>query len=38
MYTTKLEEYSMTEESQSIEEEWVNVKGGIMRTWKEEIW
>jgi hypothetical protein len=30
MYTTKLEEYLMTEESQSIEEEWVKKKGGTM--------
>jgi hypothetical protein len=31
MYPTKLEEYLMTEEGQSVEEEWVKLKDGIMR-------
>jgi hypothetical protein len=30
MGKTKLEEYLMTEEGLSIEEEWINVKGGII--------
>jgi hypothetical protein len=34
MYTTKLEEYLVTEEGQSIEEEWVKVKRGIMQAAK----
>jgi hypothetical protein len=35
MYRTKLEEYLMTEEGQSIEEEWVKKKGGTMPAAKE---
>jgi len=37
MYTTKLEEYLMTEEGQSIEEEWIKVKGGIMQAAEESL-
>jgi hypothetical protein len=31
MYTNKLEEYLMTEEGQSSEEEWVKLNEGIMQ-------
>jgi hypothetical protein len=38
MYTVKLEQYLMAEECQSIEEEWVKLKAGIMQAAKESLW
>jgi hypothetical protein len=35
--TNTKEEYLMTEEGQSIEEEWVKVKGGIMKAAEESL-
>jgi hypothetical protein len=38
MYTTKLEEYRITEVGQSIKEEWRNNESCRREPWKEEMW